>query len=265
MQRRAIAVALLVCLAGCAGVATRKRAAPAPPVGLVSRTAVLDGVSYPYQVFVPGSRARAPKPIILFLHGSGERGSDGRLQTTVGLGPAVLRRAADFPAIVVMPQAPADSVWSGPPARAAMVALDEALAEFGGDAERVYLTGISMGGYGTWELALAHPTRFAALVPICGGLQPIAALPSIAVRAVANLPGDIYANAAARLAAIPVWIFHGSADRSVPVAESRAMAAALAKAGAKGQYTEYLGVGHNSWDAAYADPGLWTWLFAQRR
>ena len=229
------------------------------------RTAVADGVSYPYRVFVPRARAKARPPVILFLHGSGERGSDGSRQTTVGLGPVVTRRARDFPALVVMPQAPVGGVWAGTPARAAIVALDDATKEFGGDPGRVYLTGISMGGYGTWEIALENPTRFAALVPICGGLRPIAAQPRIAVRAVAGLPGNVYDNAAARLAGIPTWIFHGSGDRSVPVAESRAMAEALRKAGAPVQYTEYEGVGHNSWDPAYAEPALWKWLFEQRR
>jgi predicted peptidase len=226
---------------------------------------VVNGLRYPYQVFVPAKRSRTRPPVILFLHGSGERGSDGARQTTVGLGPEVARRASDFPAIVVMPQAPADSVWAGPPTRAALDALDSAMTEFNGDPERVYLTGISMGGYGTWEIALDNPTRFAALVPICGGVRPIPTNPRIAVRAVAGLPGDIFDNAAARVARIPTWIFHGSADRSVPVDESRGMAEALRKAGAKVQYTEYEGVGHNSWDRAYAAPALWTWLFAQRR
>lgn len=242
----------------------RKRAATTATGRLVSRTVEVDGSSLPYAVLVPRARTPTPRPIILFLHGSGERGTDGVLQTTAGLGPAVMRRASDFPAIVVMPQCPAGGAWAGPTARAAIVALDAALAEFDGDPERVYLTGISMGGYGTWELALTNAGRFAALVPICGGVKPIAAAPGIAVRAVAGLPGDIHDNAAAQLVNTPVWIFHGSADRSVPVTESRAMAAALAKAGGTGRYTEYLGMGHNSWDTAYDDPGLWAWLFAQR-
>jgi predicted peptidase len=243
----------------------RKRAATPVTGRIVSRTVTVDGSIHPYAVFVPGARTPAPRPIILFLHGSGERGSDGLLQTTVGLGPAVIRRAVDFPAIVVMPQCPAGSVWAGPTAGGAIDALDATLAEFEGDPTRLYLTGISMGGYGTWELALSNPGRFAALVPICGGVKPIAAVPGLAVRAVAGLPGDIHDNVAAELANTPVWIFHGSADGSVPVAESRAMAAALAKAGGTGTYTEYLGVGHNSWDRAYDEPGLWVWLFAQRR
>jgi predicted peptidase len=264
MRARAIGVATLLVLATGCGMA--KRRATADVAGtMVSRAVEVDGVRYPYQVYVPAVRGRARPPVILFLHGSGERGSDGVKQTTVGIGPAVRRRASDFPAVVVMPQAPADSVWAGPPARAAIAALDSAMAEFRGDPRRVYLTGISMGGFGTWEIALANPTRFAALVPICGGLRPISTQPNIAVRAVANTSGDIYDAAATTLARIPTWIFHGGADRLVPVEGSREMANALRRAGGNVQYTEYAGVGHNSWDPAYAESTLWPWLFAQRR
>jgi predicted peptidase len=243
----------------------RKTAVKTAPASFVRRDVVVDGVRYPYQVFLPQAQAGRKPPVILFLHGSGERGRDGFLQTTVGLGPEVTRRSADFPAIVVMPQAPPDSVWAGPPAQAAILALENALTEFSGDPDRLYLTGVSMGAYGALEIALLNPGRFAALVPICGGLRPIAAHPGIAVRGVAGVLGDVYADAASRLARIPTWIFHGSADRVVPVEGSRLMAAALRNAGAEVHYTEYAGVGHNSWSRAYAEPELWTWLFAQRR
>ena len=165
---------------------------------------------------------------------------------------------------MVMPQAPKGTTWTGPTAQAAIVALHEALVEFGGDAERMYLTGVSMGAYGAWELALLDPDRFAALVPICGGLRPLVASPGIVVTAVGPGSGDVYENAARRLARIPTWIFHGADDKAVPVEGSRAMAAALRKAGAPVHYTEYAGVSHVSWDLAYAEPELWTWLFDQR-
>ena len=232
---------------------------------LVRRAVVVGKVTYPYQVFVPAVHSREKSPAILFLHGSDERGNDGVRQTTVGLGPTVMRRALDFPAIVVLPQLPLRCMWSGLPARAALAALDAAMKEFGGDPDRVYLTGISMGAYGVWDIALRDPKRFAALVPICGGLQSLAALPSTFVREVVGLGGDVHDHAAKKLANIPVWIFHGSADRNVPVEESRVMADAMRRAGANVQYTEYEGVGHNSWDPAYADAGFWTWLFDQRR
>jgi len=182
----------------------------------------------------------------------------------VGLGPVVKGRAESFPAIVVLPQAPRDSVWSGAPARAAMQALDAALHEFRGDSTRVYLTGLSMGGYGTWQLAFEHPGRFAALVPICGGIRSPGAVPTIRVAGVPADAADPYAYVAGRLVATPVWLFHGDADPAVPVGESRSMAEALRRAGGDVRYTEYAGVGHNSWESAYNEPELWRWLFAQR-
>jgi predicted peptidase len=236
------------------------------PLGFVSRSTTVDGSTYTYQVFVPRRRARqARPPVILYLHGAGERGTDGQLQTMVGLGPVVKARAESFPTIVIFPQAPPDSVWSGAPARAAMQALEAALTEFGGDPTRTYLTGLSMGGYGTWDLALEHAGRFAALVPICGGLRALHAFPNIRVTQIPPDAADPYAPAAARLATVPIWLFHGEADRTVPVEESRHMAEALRRAGAPVRYTEYPGVGHNSWESAYNDPELWRWLFAQRR
>lgn len=238
---------------------------PAPPE-FVTRSTTVDGSTYTYQVFVPHRPARqARSPVILYLHGAGERGTDGQLQTMVGLGPVVKARAESFPAIVVFPQAPPDSVWNGASARAAMQALEAALREFGGDPTRIYLTGLSMGGYGTWDLALEHAGRFAALVPICGGLHALHAFPNIRVTQIPPDDPDPYATAAARLAAVPIWLFHGEADRTVPVEESRRMAAALRRGGATVRYTEYPGVGHNSWESAYNEPELWRWLFAQRR
>jgi len=231
----------------CHGVA---REGPTPaPAGFVVRTTTVDGATYRYQVFVPRHA---------------ERGADGDLQTMVGLGPVVKGRAESFPAVVVLPQAPRDSVWSGAPARAAMQALDAALHEFRGDSARVYLTGLSMGGYGTWQLALEHAGRFAALVPICGGIRSPRALASIRVAGVPADAADPYAYVAARLVDTPVWLFHGDADGAVPVSESRSMAQALRRAGGDVRYTEYAGVGHNSWESAYNEPELWRWLFAQR-
>ena len=247
----------------CHGVA---REGPTPaPGGFVVRTTTVDGATYRYQVFVPRHAGGGGRPpVILYLHGAGERGADGELQTMVGLGPVVKGRAESFPAIVVLPQAPRDSVWSGAPARAAMQALDAALHEFRGDSTRVYLTGLSMGGYGTWQLALEHPGRFAALVPICGGIRSPGAVPTIRVAGVPADAADPYAYVAGRLVATPVWLFHGDADPAVPVGESRSMAEALRRAGGDVRYTEYAGVGHNSWESAYNEPELWRWLFAQR-
>ncbi len=246
--------------------------AAGPEGGFVKRSVVVEGTTYPYQVFVPRP-ARAPSgtgaggrpPVILFLHGGGERGTDGERQTQVGLGPVVRAQADTFPALVIFPQAPPDSLWHGPPARAALAALEAAMAEHGADPDRVYLTGISMGGYGSFELALAQPERFAALVSVCGGLRPPPERPHLVVTSIPATEPDPYAYAAARLAMLPIWLFHGEKDDIVPPSESRLLAASFEKAGAPVRYTEYPGVNHGSWDRAYAEPGLWEWLWAQRR
>src|SRR5437667_2706635 len=264
MIARACAVASLL-LAGFACHAARPGGTTPATNGFVARTTTVDGTLYRYQVFVPRRTDRGARPpIILSLHGAGERGMAAHLRTMVGLGPVVRGRADSFPAVVVMPQAPSDSVWSGAPARAAMQALDAALLEFRGDSARVYLTGLSMGGYGTWQLALEYPGRFAALVPVCGGIRSPSALASIRVAGVPADAADPYAYVAARLADTPVWLFHGEADGAVPVSESRSMAQALRQASGDVRYTEYAGVGHNSWESAYNEPELWRWLFAQR-
>ena len=228
------------------------------------REVFVDGQAHRYQVFVP-ARSVAPEaaPVILFLHGSGERGDDNRLPARVGLGPHVREHAAAFPAIVVFPQAPADAEWNQM-TEVVFAQLDAATEEFGGDPDRTYLTGLSMGGYGTWEFALHQPGRFAALVPVCGGLVH----PRRPSMAVTGLEGedDPYAAVARRLRDTPVWLFHGARDTSVPVEYSRRLDAAFREAGARdARYTEFPDADHNSWDAAYAMPALWDWLFAQRR
>lgn len=231
----------------------------------VEREQTVNGVVHRYQVFVPARTGKRKVPVILFLHGSGERGSDNRKQITVGLGPYIAAHADDFPAIVVFPQAPADAEWRQS-AALAFSALDAATREFGGDPRRTYLTGLSMGGYGTWELALQQPTRFAAIAPVCGGITAPGYRPSMFAAPVAGA-ADPFAETARRLRNLPVWIFHGAKDDVVPPEQSRRMAAALETAGAtQARYTEFPEAGHNSWDDAYSrTPELWEWLLAQRR
>ncbi len=220
-----------------------------------------------YQVFVPATAAAGRRPpVILFLHGSGERGDDGLKPTLVGLGPVVRAQGDRFPAIVVFPQAPEGREWSAH-AEFALAALEAARREFGGDPRRQYLTGLSMGGYGVWDVALHTPNRFAALVPVCGGVrQPRAERDTLFVTAVAAAP-DPYVEIARRLQRVPIWIFHGARDDVVPPEDDRRLAAALRAAGAQNaRYTEFPDANHNSWDPAYAGtPALWDWLFAQRR
>ncbi len=239
--------------------------AQAVETGFLDRTIRVGGHDYRYQIYVPADYATESEwPVILFLHGAGERGDDGLPQTEVGLGPAIRRAPGRFPAIAVFPQAPADSLWVGVPAEMALAALDRTLEEFRGDPGRVYLTGLSMGGHGTWYLAYRHADRFAAVAPICAwvvdfpdfrGAEPVVP------------PGDgpPLAALADRLANTPIWIFHGEMDSVVPVDGSRGPAAALEAISADVRYTELPGMDHNVWDAAYASDTFLRWLFAQRR
>lgn len=229
----------------------------------VSREVVVGGNAHAYQVFVPAQRAggRHP-PVILFLHGSGECGNDNQKQTEVGIGSYVRAHLDDFPAIVVFPQAPEGTEWNQN-VDMVLAQLDAATREFDGDPDRTYLTGLSMGGYGTWDIALREPRRFAALVPICGGLVH-SGRPSMNVASVEN-EADPYAAAALRLRSVPAWIFHGARDGLVPPEFSRRMHAALKAAGADVRLAEFPETGHNAWDPAYSQtPELWTWLFAQK-
>ena len=241
-------------------------AAERAETGFLDRTVAVGGMTYRYQLYVPAGYAGPTQrwPVILFLHGAGERGADGLLQTSVGLPAAIRSTPARYPAIVVMPQAPADSLWLGQPGQAAMAALDRTLAEFRTDPDRVYLTGMSMGGNGTWSLAYEFPERFAAVVPVCGFISPLPVLPGTRPIVPAD-SGDAFAAIARRLRGVPVWIFHGEVDPLVPVSESRRAADALRAAGADVRYTELLGTGHGAWGPADGSPHFAEWLLAQRR
>lgn len=258
MRNTLIAVSLLC--------ATLSQSAMAQRVatGFLDKSASTAGQSYRYQVYVPTEyETRTDWPVILFLHGAAERGSDGILQTTLGLGPAIRANPSRFPAIVVFPQVPKDSSWAGGPADAAMVALRQTMAEYRVDANRVYLTGLSMGGRGTWYLAFRNPGVFAAVAPICGWIADSPRFsPLPVVPADRGAPLEALAK---QLRDVPIWIFHGEMDRVVPVAGSREPAAALKAIGSSARYTEYLGTDHNSWDATYASASFVDWMFSQRR
>ncbi|HWG45690.1 MAG TPA: dienelactone hydrolase family protein [Gemmataceae bacterium] len=205
-----------------------------------------DGKEAKYVLFVPHDyKGDKPYPLILFLHGSGETGTDGIKQTKVGLAPAIKKNEKTFPFLAIFPQSQ-KRTWraSSNDAKRALDILAEVEKEYKVDAKRVYLTGLSMGGFGTWSLAVAHPNKWAAIVPICGGGDP---------------------KQADKIKDIPCWCFHGDADKAVKVEGSRKMIDALKKAGGEPKYTEYPGVGHNSWDKAYGTKELYPWLLEQHK
>jgi len=236
------------------------------PMDYVERTVEVAAPGGPqrfrYRLLRPASvDAGRVYPLVLFLHGAGERGSDNSAQLKylpTWLAEPEWRQ--QFPCFVVAPQCRAGQRWSpfdwsdktsSPLAAeptvdlaAAIAALDEVAGSEPVNPDRVYLTGLSMGGYGSWELAARQPERFAAVAPICGG-------------------GD--ETQATKLINLPIWCFHGGADRVVPVERSRSLIAAIEAAGGRPKYTEFPGVGHDSWTPAYRDTGLLEWMFAQRR
>jgi pimeloyl-ACP methyl ester carboxylesterase/thiol-disulfide isomerase/thioredoxin len=196
-----------------------------------------------YCLFVPHQYdGRTPTPTILYLHGAGSVGTDGARQLNGALANAIKQREGRFPFLAIFPQAQEGPWQAGSrDGKRVMAILDEVAREYALDATRVYLTGISMGGEGTWSLAATYPERWAAIVPICGGGNP---------------------GTAARIKDIPCWCFHGDADRPDV---SREMIRALQETGGRPLYHEFPGVGHNCWDQTYAMPELYEWMLAQRR
>lgn len=250
-------------LAGCAGPAAFS---PEPSHGFVARQIGTRQGTHKFWIYRPTHHTTDRKwPVILYLHGGGERGQDGLAQTQVGLGPAVQGTLGYFPFIVVFPQCTAQGFWAMPAmAQRAMEALETAIRDFNGDPERVYVTGNSMGGFGTYYLAARYPGRFAALAPICGGVRPPPWIKIPKAEQLIDL-ADPYASMAKKLGRTPVWIFHGAQDFFVPVSESRQMAQALRESGGIVRYTEWPHTGHAAEEPTYAEPALFEWLLQQRR
>lgn len=229
-------------LAATAALADARAQQPADAMAAHTFTSQEHG-SLPYRLFTPpAAKADAPLPLVLFLHGAGERGTDNEAQLTHGVKPfvAVANQKAR-PCWVVAPQCPTGRWWD---VDLLLAFAEELRGKAGVDRERVYLTGLSMGGFATWHMIGRRPELFAAAVPVCGGGE---------------------AGQAKALVDLPIWAFHGDADRVVPVAQSRTMIEAIRKAGGQPQYTEYPGVQHDSWTKTYADVAVHEWLFAQRR
>jgi predicted peptidase len=199
-------------------------------------------VDFPYLLHLPENYdKKVSYPLIVFLHGAGERGNDTKL-LKVGL-PNLLKIAKKYEFILVAPQCPVDSWWTRE-LDALSIFLKEFLEDYNVDKKRIYLTGLSMGGDGTWRLAALHPNLFAAIVPICGVDK---------------------ANSTNKLKNIPTWAFHGAKDDIVPIKESRKVVKAIKALGGSAKLTVYPEADHNAWDKAYKTKELYDWLFAQRK
>jgi predicted peptidase len=211
-----------------------------------------------YRQLVPDYAISGRYPLVIFLHGSGERGNDNEAQLKWG----VLNFATDenmklHPAIVIAPQCPKDSQWynfsdtkntllpqASKPMELVIALIKQTMANYPVDLNRIYITGMSMGGYGTFDAISRYPDLFAAAVPVCGA-------------------GDL--TKAPLIAHIPMWIFHGALDGAVDPIHSQDMLKALSKEGAHPGFTQYPEVGHFSWIAAYSDPMMMAWLFRQQK
>lgn len=250
MRLPAVLLALLASLAGLRADDYEARVFTAP-----------DGAKLGYRLLTPKNYDKSQKyPLVVFLHGSGERGDDNAAQLKHGAPVFAKPENRDkYPAFVFAPQCPNEQTWSAvkgwtdaeafqaepkPAMKLALGAIDALAKEFSIDPDRLYVTGLSMGGYGTWDLLCRVPARIAAAVPVCGG-------------------GDATKIPVAR--GVAVWAFHGMEDTAVPVARSRELIAALTAAGGAPLYSEYPYVRHDSWNLAYGEPELLAWMFAQRR
>ena len=188
-------------------------------------------------------------PLMLFLHGAGERGSD--VQRVAIHGPlSVVKQGTNFPFIIVAPQCPSGQIWENEPL---LQLLESVEKKYRVDEKRIYLTGLSMGGYGTWKLGLSQPAKFAAIAPICGGCNMIDVLLG---------PGD----KAGAFKSLPIWAFHGAKDDVVPLSESERVVEGLRKGGVKEvKFTVYPEARHDSWKEAYKSPELYEWMLSKSR
>lgn len=197
-----------------------------------------------YRLFTPTQleQTDADFPLVVFLHGAGERGDDNRRQLRHGVADFIdAKNQQQRPCYVLAPQCPRRVYWDTDQ----LLALIESIRDrHRVDTDRIYVTGLSMGGFATWHMLATRPELFAAAVPICGGGQP---------------------QDAAKFAHVPLWAFHGDADRTVPVDQSRQMILAVEEAGGRPKYSEYPGGNHNAWTRTYADAKMHAWMFAQRR
>jgi predicted peptidase len=231
----------ILCLAGLTASAPAQPSAAGPQVARHFEANIKVTARLDYLLFLPEGYAKSKQrwPLMLFLHGAGESGTN--LDKLKILGPPkIVETKPDFPFILVCPQSQRGG-WD-PDILNAL--LDDVLRRYRVDQDRVYLTGASMGGIGTWRLAAAHPERFAAIAPVCGR-------------------GD--SADAKQLARLPIWVFHGAKDRVVPLAGDQAMVDAIKAAGGNVKFTVYPDAGHDAWTETYNNHELYQWLLSQKR
>lgn len=198
-------------------------------------------VTMKYLLYLPKDYEQKPSwPLLLFLHGKGERGDNLELVKKHGP-PKLIAAGKALPFIVVAPQCPSCQSWESFELTAL---LDEIIEKYKVDHDRIYVTGLSMGGFATWALAARTPGRFAAILPVCGGGDP---------------------SQAERIAGTPAWVFHGGKDEVVPLATSQKMIDALKKNSGKAKFTVYPNAGHDAWTETYANPRVYEWLLEQKR
>ena len=198
-----------------------------------------------YLLFLPQNYGQQPDekwPLILYLHGVGESGDDLELVKIHGI-PKIVERRPDFPFVALSPQCPSGTMWSAH-YQTLKALLHQVVTGYAVDEKRVYLTGNSMGGYGTWGMAMAHPNLFAAIAPVCGGGHPEFAL---------------------ALRDMPVWAFHGAEDVAIPPEASQRMVDAVRDCGGDVRFTVYPGVGHDAWTQTYDNPELYDWFLQHAR
>lgn len=236
--------------------------------GFLNRTIKVDGKQSDFTLYLPKDYDQKEKwPLIVFLHGAGERGSDGVLPTNIGIGKSIRQDHELYPAVVVFPQCPAGSWWSNEDCTNIVDEISKKYIESPKtDKKRVYLTGLSMGGYGVYYFGARHENRWAALWSLSGrGIPGGGHKPSIGSVAHTYSGDDVYRYTAKSISDVPVWLVHGERDMIVPVSESRKIFNYLKLFNAPAHYKEYPGGVHNIWDEAYSDKEMVEWLFSQSR
>lgn len=239
-------IVVTLCMLGCTSV----KESPLVQAGhhaQTFQTEIVKTIRSDYMLYLPDDYATTLDnwPLILFLHGAGERGSELNKVAKHGLPKRISQEGLQFPFVILSPQCPEGGWWpSELQVDTLKELLDDIVSRYRIDQDRIYVTGLSMGGMGTWQLAEMYPDRFAAIAPICGGGNP---------------------ECAESIAHLPVWAFHGAKDDAVPLEESEKMVAALKKANGRVKFTVYPDTGHNAWTPTYKNPELYEWLLKHTR